>query len=586
MFCNQCGAKLPDGSRFCPLCGAEAIAVSKSAQNQTTTKSSGTAIPLLGQNVQFDASIELYIALRKEFAELGDNLAEEFSDTFHSEYHDMDVFVHKFPQNFPEIFKEATDRMNELLSEIHIFGVTQEELAPYTEKYCCHTYLELQEILARYEEIVGQQEGMREYRQARKDSRSRLVGGGFGLTGAAKGIMKAGAVNMATGALHSVGNAIGNMGSAISAANAKNALFNSGIDVYLAEAIRKDILNVHLAAIDIINTRRGDKLRKFTVEEEQSAHKIQIDLEQGVIFRSSERAAVIRMLTTYPFQSDYYRTAVKLFPDEVEGMRTFAAFFGFDIDSLYYAMIEQANPAVEILLEYREEWENLLLDNLDYPEDDMEPLTTNLADMLEYFGDIFSWADEDGFFFLPDEDDKGKSRLNGAKSAYASYGKETPLLLYDSTSWKNGKTGFLVTDRHVYLKDTSGPIVLSLREAITDIHQGESPSNGCTHLYFDDYGVHLLHSGNMVKEKVTDAFVEFIIALILFLKTIRPTEEDLWSAIAWYQQLPQPQQTANESHGHAQTDASPKSEVCFCFECGAENDIGDKFCCECGAELN
>ena len=577
MFCYQCGAKLPDESHFCPSCGAEAIPANHPTQKVASAKAAGRTIPLLGQTVWFDVSIELYVAMRREFTTLGEELSKQFLDTFHSRYRDMDAFVHSFPKDFSEIFKEALNRMNELLSEIHIFGVTQDELAPYTEKYCCHTYFELQEIMARYDEIVGEQEGMRQYRQARKDSRGRLVGGGFGLTGAAKGIMKAGAVNMATGALHSVGNAIGNMGSAISAANAKSDLFSSGIDGYLSDTIKNDILGVHLAAIDVINSRNGDNLYKFTAEDNQLARKIQIDLEQGVISRSSECAAVIRMLTTYPFQADYYRTAVRLFPSEIEDMRTFAAFFGFDIDGFYCAMIEQANPAVELLLEYREELDNLLLDDLDYPEEDILPLTTELTDMLDYFGDIFSYADEDGFFFLPGEDEKGKSRLNGAKSAYANYGNETPLFLYDSTLGKSGKTGFLVTDKRIYLKDTPKPTVLPLREALADIHQGVSPSNNCTYLYFDDYGIHLLHSGDMVQERITDCFVEFIIALILFLNTTRPTEEDLWKAIAQYQQLPQPQTAAS---------VTSESEICYCFECGAENDADDKFCCECGAELN
>lgn len=577
MFCHQCGATLPAEARFCPICGAEAITVHQSMEKQDMPESSEVLIPLLGQNVPFDASIEPYVALRQEFEELSDDVSKEFFAAFFSKYHDMDTFVRSFPKDFSCVFQESIDRMNEFLSEIHIFGVTQDELAPYVEKHCNSTDLELQKIMAQYHAIIGQQEGMKEYRQARKDSRGRLVGGGFGLTGAAKGIMKAGAVNMATGALHSVGNAIGNMGSAISAANAKGALFNSGIHVCLAQTIRKDILNVHLAAIDIINSRSGENICKFTEKEDQSAHKIQIDLEQGVISRSSQRAAVIRMLATYPFQADYYRTAVKLFPDERGSMQEFANFFGFNIDDFYYKMVEQANPAVEILLEYRDKWENLLIDDLGYPEDDIAPLTTNLPNMLEYLGNIFAWADENGFFFMPDKDDKGKVRLAGAKSAYASWGKESPLLLYDSTLGKSGKAGFLVTDQHIYLKDATKAVSLSLQEALIDLHQGENPSNNCTYLYFGDHGVHLLHVGDIVREKLADAFVEFIIALILFLNTTRPTAENLWEAIAQYQQLPQLSKAVS---------TDPESEVCFCFECGAENDAGDKFCCECGAELN
>lgn len=588
MFCNQCGAKIPNDSRFCPACGAKAASGDHDAQNCSAAQSDRLTLPLLDKTVYFDTSIELYIALRKEFAKLGDDFSKEFLDSFHSKYSNMDTFVRDFPRDFSDIFKEAIDILNELLSEFQIFGITQDKLVSYLNKYCCRTDLELREIMEQYEIIVGQQEGMREYRQARKDSRGRLVGGGFGLTGAAKGIAKAGAVNMATGALHSVGNAIGNMGSAISASNAKNRLLGSGIDIYLAHAIKEDILNMHLVAVDIISARTGRNLCKFTAEEEQQANKIWEDLERRVISNSNKRAAVIRMLTIFPFRENYYRTAVKLFPSEIEGMRDFIGFFGYDIDALYNAMIERANPAVEILLEYQEEMEDLLCDDLDFPEDDIEPFTSDLTSILDYFSDIFTQAKETGFFFLPNEHDKGKSRLRGARAAYAAYGKEIPLLLYDSTLGKSGKTGFLVTDQHVYLKDTSKAVKLSLDNAILDIHQGENPSNHCTYLYFGDYGIHLLNSGDMVQRNIVDCFVEFIIALILFLTTVDPSAENLWEAIEQYQQLPQPQKSETAPHSQAQVNISPShgSEVCFCFECGAENDIGDKFCCECGAELD
>lgn len=588
MFCNQCGAKMPNESYFCPSCGARVVSEDYSAQDRPVIQPDRLTLPLLGKNVYFDNNIELYIALRKEFTELGDDLSKEFLNSFHSQYSNMDTFVNNFPQDFSSIFKEAIDILNELLSEFQIFGITQDELEPYLDKYCCHTVLELQEIEEQYEKIIGQQDGMREYRQMRKDSRSRLIGGGFGLTGAAKGIAKAGAVNMATGALHSVGNAIGNMGSAISASNAKSRLFSSGIDGYLTLAIKKDISNMHLVAVDIISARTGQNLCKFTVEEEQQANKILEDLERGVISNSNKRAAVIRMLTLFPFQANYYRTAVKLFPGEIEAMREFSSFFEYNIDAFYSTMIEQANPAVEILLECQEEMEEILFDDLDFSEEDIEPLTSDLTSILDYFSDIFAQSKENGFFFLPAEYDKGKAPLSGAKSAYAAYGKERPLLLYDSTLGKSGKTGFLVTDQHVYLKDTSKAIRLSLHDAILDIHQEENPSNHCTYLYFADYGIHLLNSGDMVSENILDFFVEFIIASILFLTTVNLAAKSLWEAIEQYQKLPQPLKIEATPHSQEQADVSlsPKADVYFCFECGAENETGDKFCCECGAELD
>ena len=593
MFCHQCGKELMEGIKFCPYCGARLMDGMISAEGEKPFDKSENlmTLPLMGEMVSFPETIDLYVEIRKAFEELGTDISQEFADHFYSDYHDMDDFISKFPKNFPDMFKEATDLMNELLSEFHIFGTTREELSPYTEKYCSHTYMELQTVNGQYQEIVGRQEEMQEYRQARKDSRGRLVGGGFGLGGAAKGMMTAGAVNMATGVLHSVGNAIGNMGSAISAANAKDRLFKSGISSSLEYAIKQDILGMHLVTVEIITARTGKKLCKFTEEDQKRANQILEDLKESLIPDESVRVAVVRMLTTYPFDPNYYQMAVCLFPDQLEDLRDFAEFFGFEIDRFYYSMRKRIDPAVEILLEYQDELENMLLEDLNLDEEDLEPLTTDLDDMLGYFENIFADAGEDRFYFFPDEDEKGRSKLNGTRVSYAQYGNETPLILYDSTLGRSGKDGFLITNQHVYLKNNGRPVILPLQDAIEDIHQEENPDNHCNYLYFGDYSAYLLSTGDMVKEEILGDFIELLISLILFLTVMKPKEEDLWEAVARYQQLPEPdieddvREVPDEPEKEETDEPADSPKVCYCFECGAENDLGDKYCCECGAEL-
>lgn len=69
--------------------------------------------------------------------------------------------------------------------------------------------------------ITEQQHAEKEYREARKASRGRWRGGGFGLGGALKGAATAGALNAVSGFGHDLVNSAGNLSSALDASNAK-----------------------------------------------------------------------------------------------------------------------------------------------------------------------------------------------------------------------------------------------------------------------------------------------------------------------------------------------------------------------------
>ena len=592
MFCVQCGLKLDNGTQFCPCCGTKISTVSPSSEQRTAPEEPAHTIDLLllGRQVQFPQSIEFYIGLRDAFQTLASEISSDFSIQFYSTYHSMDQFIQQFPKNFPALFAQATDLMNAILSKMGIFGVTQNELSQYTSEYCCNTFQVLQEIQVQYQQILNEQESMREYREVRKDSRGRIIGGGFGLRGAAKGIITAGAINATTGALHSLGNAIGNIGSAMSASSAKDRLFHGGISRHLALAIQEDILGVHYAALDLIAARTGEKSIRFTQKDQAQAEKIFDDLEQRRISPDQEADAVLQMLTTFPFDRDYYKLAVRLFPDRLEEFRGFADFFEHNIDQLYSEVKGVVDPAVQLLLEYQKEYIGLLTVDLELDPADVEPLSTDLEDMLFYFSGIFECLEEEGFYFLPADHEKGRSKLQNAKSSYARCGKEEPLILYDSTLGRSGKDGFLITDRHIYLKDGVQTVVLPIEQVLEDIDERRDDSNQCRYLYFGEHRIHLLHSGGIIELDLLGDFLELLLSMIVFLSMLRPKAELLSDALEWYLQLPPAKWSPPRAEPESMDEETPEEQagsfkVCYCFECGAENDVGDRYCCNCGAEL-
>lgn len=585
MFCHQCGTKLLDGALFCSNCGTKVVTVENAPANNVVTQEQtvqGPCIPILGRTAQFDPTIALYLDIRSGFDALGQELVEEFLDTFPSRYPDLDRFVRDFQKDYHEILGVATNEMNDLLSHAEIYGVTHDEQLPYVERYCYHTFLVFQEIAEQHRAIVSRQEGMKEYRQERKDSRGRVVGGGFGVSGAMKGMATAGAVNLTTGALHSVGNAIGNIGSAISASNAKDKIYKSGIQYAIAEAIQSDILGMHLVTVEIFTARSGNQVCKYTDTDAQKAEKIRKDLEQGVFSQERKRNAVVQMLSAYPFSEKYYRLAVRLFPDKMGELLDFAKFFHIDLEQIYGDVKNTVDGAVDILSGCQRELNEILLDELDFEERELEPLTTDLPQALDYFAYIFEEMEETGFSFLVRSDEKARQKLKAAQSAYASLGEETPLLLYDSTLGRSGKSGFLITDKHVFLTDYSGPVKLKLYEAVENIRM--QVDNSTTYLYFGNYKVHLLQDGGIIKAGVLVDILEIIIGLIIFLSTMQPEDSNLTTAITCYKKLPPAKVAPPKVAPPAQT-TSKSARICHCFECGAENDAEDRFCCECGIEL-
>ncbi|MBQ9212372.1 MAG: hypothetical protein IJ150_00305, partial [Bacteroidales bacterium] len=80
---------------------------------------------------------------------------------------------------------------------------------------------DMEELLKPFDEILQANASAQQYRELRKESRGRVIGGGFGFEGAVKGMAAAGAMNAAAGIGHSIFNSIGN---ALDNANAQDAM--------------------------------------------------------------------------------------------------------------------------------------------------------------------------------------------------------------------------------------------------------------------------------------------------------------------------------------------------------------------------
>ena len=169
------------------------------------------------------------------------------------------------------VSKHAIDPLYEDLSKIGIYDMTKDNFIEECGDY--ENFADaFDEVRDYYNSIIDQLEAAIEYREERKESRGRVIGGGFGLSGAVKGMATAGAMNAISGAGHSIANAIGNAKSESDAKAAQKRLYECDETLYiLADAIKNDILFVYNAFMTYINDIKGPYISNVFYQDKADA---------------------------------------------------------------------------------------------------------------------------------------------------------------------------------------------------------------------------------------------------------------------------------------------------------------------------
>lgn len=173
--------------------------------------------------------------------------------------------------------------------------------------------------------IDSQENSEKAAREYRKETRTRVVGGGFGISGAAKGMAIAGAANLATGAVHSTFNMIGNMFTSMSASSDRRALYKSS-KAYLIEGFKKSLQNLFPVICDIL-THKSDCI------DQKKAGAILKNLYEGNFDKLSAKKPLIEAFIAYPFDEDIYVSYLTLYPEDEYGVTQMADFFKVDISN-------------------------------------------------------------------------------------------------------------------------------------------------------------------------------------------------------------------------------------------------------------
>lgn len=171
-------------------------------------------------------------------------------------------------------------------------------------------------------EINNYQNSEEQRREYRKNSRTRLVGGGFGVGGAAKGMAIAGAVNLGTGLAHGAFNMVGNLFTSISASSSRSELYSHALPL-LRSGVRESLLNLLPFVAKVVKLNiKIDSQKEATILE---------NITNGSLNGYDLNQPFADAFIAYPFDEKLYIAYLMTYPEELNNIKSMSPYFGVDL---------------------------------------------------------------------------------------------------------------------------------------------------------------------------------------------------------------------------------------------------------------
>lgn len=220
----------------------------------------------------------------------------------------------------------------EMLSAQGVYSIDEKIFVDkYLTESCFAFFDELDIMQDRVAIINGLKQAEKDFRQDRKQSRGRVVGGGFGFSGAIKGMATAGAMNATTGMVHSLGNALGNMGSSINACHSKSEIYKESRKP-LKEALVQCAFEIQDGIRNALEREAGIRCKYITLTDINQAEAIVKNYKEGRIPDEQKIKQLILALSLNPYSEEIYDIIWKNYGDKNGDLRKMSAYFGTSLE--------------------------------------------------------------------------------------------------------------------------------------------------------------------------------------------------------------------------------------------------------------
>ena len=295
---------------------------------------------LFGQQISFSEAQDRYSRLVSAYINALFATTTEFTTWYHA-CGSIEKVLQGYVSEADRLISKYVDGpLYEQLLDLEIYDVGKE-----TYRDNCMVLEPAQTACRRFKGLIQKVNDAKdaeiEYRESRKQNRSRVVGGGFGLGGALKGMATAGAINAVTGMGHSVVNAFGNVGSSLSAASSKYSIYKDEETFNCLCAALADCLGSTFSAhIQIVNERKPHCIDVFSDSDRAEAL-----LENAKRFPDKAQHLLLEAFKQDPASFDLLQYIFLNYRRERKNVLTIAKSFGISLSDTITSILSKEYTA-------------------------------------------------------------------------------------------------------------------------------------------------------------------------------------------------------------------------------------------------
>lgn len=320
-------------------------------------------------NINVTKERNIYTVLRRKYYALAVESLNTFSNAYDT-YNDCTDILEKTPKDFQVSIANVIDEIKKDLISIGKYDWDYETIYEYANQkgYFDSFYNPFDKISDKILSIYQDVEMQKQYREDRKNNRSRWVGGTFGgnAINAYSHQIDLAARNMAEGVAHSLFNMAGNAISKASANSDLKALFkNKKLKTSLMDGLFKTAFELHYIYVDLFSEAIDWDIPDN--DDCQKSQRLLNNIKSGAISKDKANEVCQEIIDLNPYDLDIYEYLFSVYGDKNGKLQVLADYFGVNITdtkddiALKYAQENQgeteedAKEAMDKLVSYCKE---------------------------------------------------------------------------------------------------------------------------------------------------------------------------------------------------------------------------------------